>query len=161
MKDKYYTPTLEELISHVIKGEIVYADVYGNSRLLELPTENSILYLMAFLKCHANIVGRSIVDLDPDQFRIKYLDGEDIKNCGFVYTGGRLIKNSMDIFNYKKDSFFEYILKYNYSINRLEVYKEDLNYFEASDNCLFNGTIRNISEFKTLLKQLNLLPSSI
>jgi len=30
MKDKYYTPTLEELISHVIKGEIVYADVYGN-----------------------------------------------------------------------------------------------------------------------------------
>ena len=147
MKDKYYTPTLEELISHVIKGEIVYAEVYGNSRLLELPTENSILYLMAFLKCHANIVGRSIVDLDIKQFRIKYLDGEDIISIGFV-------EESKDFYEGKKEDY----ISLDYFVENKGWY---LAYGENESQFGFSGFIKNISELKVLLKQLNVLPSSI
>jgi|AntRauTorckE5430_2_1112549.scaffolds.fasta_scaffold00956_1 hypothetical protein len=150
MKDKYYTPTLEELISHVIKGEIVYADVYGNSRLLELPTENSILYLMAFLKCHANIVGRSIVDLDPDQFRIKYLDREDIESCGFDTEDNGECYCMIDMF----DLYGLYPWEWDKGIKNQ--YKIILN-----GETLYRGIIKNISELKVLLKQLNVLPSSI
>jgi len=145
MKDKYYTPTLEELISHVIKGEIVYADVYGNSRLLELPTENSILYLMAFLKCHANIVGRSIVDLDPDQFRIKYLDREDIESCGFDTEDNGECYCMIDMF----DLYGLYPWEWDKGIKNQ--YKIILN-----GKTLYRGIIKNISELKVLLKQLNL-----
>ena len=150
MKDKYYTPTLEELISHVIKGGIVYADVYGNSRLLELPTENSILYLMAFLKCHANIVGRSIVDLDPDQFRIKYLDREDIESCGFDTEDNGECYCMIDMF----DLYGLYPWEWDKGIENQ--YKIILN-----GETLYRGIIKNISELKVLLKQLNVLPSSI
>jgi hypothetical protein len=165
MKDKYYTPTLEELISHVIKGEIVYVNIYGNSRLLELPTENSILYLMAFLKCHANIVGRSIVDLDPDQFRVKYLDEEDIISIGFK-NPSYSVCTWYELEGHFEDSFASYgywskiVLIHCGLDNKIKILAYEYSWDEK-ETVLFAGTIKNISEFKTLLKQLNLLPSII
>jgi len=147
MEDKYYTPESKDL--HIgFKYEVasVNSDWYITNWTKKVFNQGDLT--STFIKY-------------PGHYRIKYLDKEDIESLGFVHTGGRLIKNNVDIFSYKKDSFFEYVLKYNYSFNKLEVYKEDLNYFEAINNCLFDGTIKNISEFKVLLKQLNVLTSSI
>jgi hypothetical protein len=105
---------------------------------------------MAFLKCHANIVGRSIVDLDPDQFRIKYLDREDIESCGFDTEDNGECYCMIDMF----DLYGLYPWEWDKGIKNQ--YKIILN-----GETLYRGIIKNISELKVLLKQLNVLPSSI
>jgi hypothetical protein len=125
---------------------------------------------MAFLKCHANIVGRSIVDLDPDQFRIKYLDKEDIESEDFNYVPIEGEKETILFESNRKDLMGEKVgLVYNPKSNWIVVYTgewsvritDEKNQYSFNP-VLFAGTIKNKSKFKEILEeQLNLLPSSI
>ncbi len=155
MKDKYYTPTKEEF--HVgFEYEVFQKGEEYNP---------NFMYLMA-----PDTEDKWVKFTFPDPFlgynldrmfktynmRVKHFDKDDIEELGFEFEGGKLIKDVKDSFRYKG-----YILDYNYLINRLIV--KIPNYIrDGSGNfdgfmILFNGYIKNKSELKRLLKQLNIL----
>jgi len=136
--DKYYTPSIEEF--HVgFEFEVNYGKerwekeaIYTKPQVVTLPYMN--------LK----------------NIRVKYLDQEDIESLGFKHQIGKGIKSYTDKFIYKPNDNLQYELTYVYEQNILRIHVEDLVYFEESYNYLFQGTIKNKSELKRLLKQLGI-----
>ena len=147
MENKYYTPTIEEF--HV--G--FECEVYGfnpNNRL-----NNNIE--KKWEKITFSIEDINLLkDKYLDSFRVKYLDREDIESLGFEYQDGKMIKGYSDNFIYKPNNNLQYNLTYVYAKNILRIHVEDLVYFEESYNYLYQGKIKNKSELKRILKQLNI-----
>ena len=137
MKDKYYTPEIEEF--HVgFEFEVNYTDEGRDIR--------SIDKLKSFL-------GRAKWE---EAYRVKYLDKEDIEDSVFKSTGGKLIKGVKDYFEYHPDSYMHYTLEYVYSTNLMRIKKEDSNYFHECEAPIFEGRIKNKSEFNKIIKQLDI-----
>lgn len=133
--DKYYTPSIEEF--HVgFEFEVNYT---GEGWLKEIfcngtgKNIDSIGKLKSFL-------GKTTFE---DAYRVKYLNKEDIESLGWKFEGGRLLKNIQDVFNKG-----EYTLTYHYPTKTL--YIEDM-----VGDVVKNLTIKNKSELKKILKQLN------
>lgn len=141
-KNKYYTPTIEEL--HVgFEYEAKAKD----------STETSYSTFI----CHGH--NSIFSEFNSSTIRVKYLDREDIESLGFS--------------NYKKavDDWYDYIPEYkvqpfnlSYRAFRLTYSRRDyrlrvIGYefdFKSEEEILFCGTIKNKSELKRLLKQLNI-----
>jgi len=100
--------------------------------------------------------------LEPKLFnyRVKYLDREDIESFGFQY------RSNTSLEWYKLDKHCEdgwssygywnhFSLAYDYNSNRIQIVAYEYSYDE-SETVLFQGSCKNKSEFKTLLKQLNI-----
>jgi len=146
-ENKYYTPEIEEFY-------------VGFEYERFIPKSNSTEE-ECWEKLSMSINYLSLEELDNEiiekEIRVKYLDKEDIESFGFKHEGGKLIKNYKDYFIYKVDNHKQYNLSYTYPNKILRIDIEDLNMFEESMNYLFQGTIKNKSEFKKLLKQLNII----
>jgi len=88
-------------------------------------------------------VGQEVVDYHKQNvYRVKYLDKEDIESLGFTVA--------------KNDPYW-----YDYKNSRFYLYKDNpiSKYWTISDEESqfgFTGSIKNISELKVLLKQLNI-----
>ena len=165
MKNKYYTPEIEEFCVGFECEVYITTQRYGSIKKNEdTETDNadSAFYPMIFgnknSKCELLVLGELIhtQKLNVDKFRVKYLDKEDIESLGFKFAGGKLMRNYKDDFILKVDEYKQYNLSYTYSNNVIRIDAEDLVTFEATTNYLFQGTIKNISELKLLLKQLNI-----
>jgi hypothetical protein len=83
--------------------------------------------------------------VDTEEVRVKYLDKEDIESLGFKLDN---VHNEVK-FNYL---MFPYRLEHTPHNNRLDIYK-------WGDECDMIGyiNIKNKSELKRLLKQLNII----
>jgi hypothetical protein len=152
MENKYYTPTIEEfhigfeceyksqeLIGEAISKIIDLKLMYGKE--LEVPEDD--------LFEHHVINGRDIqmYSLNPHllkDFRVKRLDREDIESLGWdqvEYDTYRL--------GTQQEFFFEFNPEYKSFIysktNKLN-----------SSNVIFMGTIKNKSELKKLMQQLDI-----
>ena len=77
----------------------------------------------------------------PDSIRVKYLDKEDIESLGFV-------RDSIYSHKYKNDYYIEYNSKKSIHLDTIEI--------KNNQQTLFSGYIKNKSELKRLLKQLNI-----
>lgn len=145
MEEGYYIPEIEEF--HV-GFEYQYSEYGRKIWIDEIGDKDDIL--MAY----------SIYEEDNDEYnksyRVKYIDQKDIKSFGFECEEDAIVSNSEDVFTIKKDSYTQYILICKYSINKIFISVEDLNTFEQCINNLFIGTIKNKSELKKLLLQLNI-----
>lgn len=86
--------------------------------------------------------------------RVKHIDRQDIESEGFCFN-----VNYADYPEYgflKEDkSDTQYLLYWNVESSNIRI-ERIVNCGTGNDDYLFNGTIRNISEFRRLLKQLNI-----
>jgi len=151
MKNKYYTPKIEEF--HV---GFEY-EVQANDDSTEF--ENIII---SKNKDSFSFMNRYALNNIPYDVRVKYLDREDIESLGFkeetipnCFKEDSLNQGYIKHIN-EKESL---LLHYNGETKKLFLSKQVV-YNEVTDNWytdfLFQGTIKNISELKKLLKQLNI-----
>lgn len=126
MRDKYYTPSIEEF--HV---GFEYEESYDKGKTWN---KNRIEYFYEFEELKST--------LDYDLTRVKYLDKEDIESLGFIY-------NHPDQY-FKEDLVL--LIDDDYFIQLFLDRKRNL----SSNVYLFQGTIKNKSELIKLLKQLGI-----
>ena len=142
-KEEYYTPSVEEF--HVgFECEVSITTSHGQYEnkvnwypiVIGRKDRYSLLIEAEF---HAKL------KIDLNKFRVKYLDKEDIESLGFKF-----IEEDRGYCYYKLKI---YRLTYNPKEHSLTIDNgEDYEQY----NCYFEGTIKNISELKVLLKQIGI-----
>jgi len=137
--NKYYTPKVEEFhvgFEYEAKSNIggnFFKTAFGDSNG-EYTNELSDLYL----------------DIKLNQIRVKYLDREDIESLGFkdsVFERQNFGFNDTTYFNIKNLG-----RENHYTIK----YREE-NSWGGGEGILFQGQIKNKSELRKLMYQLNIL----
>ena len=126
--NKYYTPTI---------GEVHFGFEYEFHYMVEGWKKER------FEKMDFNYLAENIKE---ELIRVKYLDKEDIESLGFKKT-----HSDLD-FVLKIKNIFTYELRHEIAINGIIIKRKDM----SQDTCVFAGTIKNKSELKKLLKQLNI-----
>jgi len=131
-KNKYYTPKIEEFFVG-FEFETNYLSDVWESRVLSSSEADYF-----FNTYYADAVAT--------EFRVKYLDKEDLENLGFIKT--------------KEDTFEKYSTS-KYAAWVLYVYdnKISITFYHPDDSkgeLWFFGTIKNKSELKKLLTQLGI-----
>ena len=130
-ENKYYTPELSEFC---VGFECEFKDLSGNFVPM-VHTKESIGF--------------------ADTFRVKYLNEQDIIDCGFEVSEDWSFKGSKGFIKTEEDSLGDLREKYITSLmddNIVTIleYSE----FTRLPNTIFRGTIKNKTEFKKLLKQI-------
>jgi len=157
MKNKYYTPSIEEFHFGFECEVYITVQRYGSiKRNEDTETDNAdnAFYPMIFgnknSKCELLVLGELIhtQKLNVDKFRVKYLDKEDIESLGFSYYKTH---PGMEQMEFDKG---EYELTYNPNFKGKQWLR--INLEGEGDVTLFSGSIKNKSELKVLLKQLNI-----
>lgn len=144
----YYTPSIEDF--HV--GFEYEENGFGQPRAF---TEESSAWDMAWNKCiiEEDFATPPIINgIENKTIRVKYLDHEDIVAEGWENCG----KQINESYGFSKDSYW------------LELYEDGdviISSSEPTDDedyvTYFNGTIRNKSELKLLMKMLNITAKSV
>jgi hypothetical protein len=127
MKNKYYTPEIEEF--HV--GFEYERNQYDNNIWFKYVVER-----------------KDVLDHSDKDIRVKYLDREDIESLGFEQT------DRVNSIRYVKGNVSVWLGDVNKKM-LTKIEKRDL-LRAAGKTCLFMGNIKNKSEFKVILKQLNI-----
>ncbi len=132
-KELYYTPTIKEFhVGFELESNYIIFSKDKQWQSLLLTEQNISL----FLDCY-------IQDAVKEEFRVKYLDKEDIESLGW-----------------KVDGLGEIYTSFN--LNNFDLTMWDGNYLEISGNesndsqNSFNGTCKNKSELIKLMKQLEI-----
>lgn len=128
MENKYYTPDITEF--HIgFDYEVKYKNDEWKKECL-----NDELSSLRFIDFK--------LKKEPDSIRVKYLDREDIESLGFKFNGDLFYKNNIKL--QLHDNNLISITYLNSLNNEYRTFVEQL-------------TIKNKSELKRLLKQLNIL----
>lgn len=145
MKEKYYTPNLEEfhvgfeyeyLTNDVRQEEHFHKDVFNGIDTFE---DKECLHLIDI---------KNIIEKVPDDIRVKYLDTEDIKECGGTnYQEGYEYDHTWDI-----GKHHELKAWFHRGLPIVRITRKDF-----SNVFLFHGDIKNKSELKKLIQQLNIM----
>lgn len=145
---KYYTPELEEF--HVgFEYEVkTWKDKWESEKLIDLNSQDSDGALYPWIP----------TELSLSSFRVKYLDQEDIESLGFIITkDNEEIELSLESKRYiggpSACDDYKIIILYGLDNKEMWIYKKCNNGYEYD---LFKGFIKNKSELKKLLKQLNI-----
>lgn len=140
---KYYTPLLEEyFIGFEVEGKVTTKkDGITIEEWFKLPVSNEIL--SSLLNGEAQRKG----GMTLNGFRCKYLNKEDIENCGFKQDFRRTKLTENIGFWIKEDKIYG---TYNTISHNLDI--ADL----ENNEYLFRGIIKNISELRKLLIQLKI-----
>lgn len=146
MENKYYTPEIKEF--HVgFECEILSSYDWQKGIWPEILQKDT---LTGFEK---NIIKAT----ENTSIRVKYLDKDDIEKLNWIADKERTWGDRMCF--YKNDNTLEYYEDCTLIINRykknLEVFQnQGINNIEITNK--FRGKIKNISELKILLKQLDI-----
>lgn len=135
---KYYVPQIKEFHA----GFLYYYNVGTHFELMSY--SNNIPY--EEMNPHSS----------KSEIKVKYLDKEDIESLGFIKDVERSYGEHRDCFNKLNYCIDFYFNDYNLIIKKFDSEKLD-SYNTRKVDILFNGKIKNISELKVLLKQLNIL----
>ena len=133
MNNKYYIPQLEEFFVG-FKFEEYWNDKpqiqpkgYWKQRIFNRPETISSLNFR----------------INRGDFRVKYLDSSDIESEGFEYSRGQSNDNLNKHYKCKSKNLW-----YNAETNQMLI--------ENSHGIMFRGTIKNINEFRKIIKMLNI-----
>ena len=128
MENKYYLPKIEEL--HIgFECEINQSEINKNFKWCEYVIGTD----------YENItIARAVSEVNKNGIRVKYLDRQDIESFGF-----KLFENMPSRFHYNK---------YELDVDYLNVIR-----IEYDCNYIFKGRIKNKSELKKLLIQLEII----
>lgn len=137
METKYYTPTIEEF--HVgLECEVLYDGNYEKCKIqIGILDQN----LVGRLNKPNKLIDVVLTDKSIVNFRAKYLCHEDIENLGWI-------QRDYDTFDFGNNIAFEFI-------------PEDTSYIYTygggkNSYTIFQGKIKNESELKKLMQQLNI-----
>ena len=143
-ENKYYIPTIDEF--HV---------GFEYERLTPRPIATESEF---WDELQMSINFLSLDDIDDEiienEIRVKYLDKDDIESFGFIKNDLNMQQIYTDFFNMNKDCVKNkcpYRLYIDYDSHLIMI-----KYPLSDGQILFNGTIKNKSELKTLLKQLGI-----
>ena len=143
MNNKYYTPKIEEF--HV-GFECEWQSRVRNETWNKQISDTDLV----------SIAYDAIEHSDEDepfeeQFRVKYLDKDDIEGCGFILTGK---PNDSKYYFRDVDDMLGITVRvgfYKNGGNNLHLYE----FIGDRIETLFSGEIKNKTELKTLLKKIN------
>ena len=150
IENKYYTPSIEEFRVGFEYEQLLPTVVYDPK--LRYKIKRTIFNKKVWTSIGVNYNWEQ--DLEENKIRVKYLDGSDIEELGFSLkstTGSYQFHYSLTINEYALVN-----ITHIPSSSIIRITKEDINIFEEHENYLFNGAIKNKSELKVLLKQLNI-----
>ena len=145
--DKYYTPELEEFYT----GFEYETCNFKNKIWIKKITDMNIISLTS-----------CIYDENPElfknEYRVKYLDKEDIESLGFIITkDNEEVELSLESKRYiggpSVGDDYKIIILYGLDNKEMWIYKKCNNGYEDD---LFKGLIKNKSELIKLLKQLQI-----
>jgi len=157
MENKYYTPEISEF--HVgfefQKKETIKSGI-AHHKNQNKPLEinkietfwNSIVFQKSLLDNTWNAMDYTLKEvaefIKSDEIRVKYLDRQDIEECGFEYLKKGWGDSSL-IFRHPKG--FEIYFRGNCSLNISNHYS----------TVIFEGNVKNKSELLKVFKMLNIL----
>ncbi len=152
MKDKYYTPTKEEFY---IGFEYEFS--YGNDFKKYIYDGRQVLTSESYYDDHG--CEYDAVEDDLKYMRVKYLDRSDIEDLGFNDKHYDGIQPRDTYFKIKtNDDVYQITVYWNMlrddRENLVRIYKGKLHNYPYTE--IFRGDIKNKSELKILLKQLNI-----
>ena len=126
MENKYYTTEIEEFC-------VGFEYEYKHSKNINLWTKMSFSF---------DVLRFDLESPLKNETRVKYLDEDDILNCGFKYTNNDrdLVKDNIRVRTYIGEQF---------EIPNISVFKDSF--------LIFSGKIKNKTEFKKLLTQLGIV----
>mgnify|MGYP003654653281 CR=1 FL=1 len=130
MKDKYYTPEIEEFCVG-FEFELREGVIWN-----KITSDIQIQYAL-------HLPGRVLKDF----IRVKYLDREDIESLGLEHIGAYWFESKKLNCRIRKWKELEIDIYKNWS---------DINLAEQDELRCFRGNIKNKSELKVILKQLNI-----
>ena len=145
MEDKYYSPKIEEFyvgFEYELLEKIPMKDKYWGMKLIK-----SVFTEKIWKSIGANV--DFFTDLDNSKVRVKYLDSSDIESLGFKLK----VENKYGI------TFANRLYSIVYSkmkSNHLEIFLIQP-YVNEYDGLKFSGVIKNKSELKKLLIQLEII----
>ena len=88
--NKYYIPTRQELIEAFINEETIYSIIWDTEEIIEIRfSDRSINSLYGFINISDKTTysdGISVVDINPELYKLKVLDQSDIESFGFKLT---------------------------------------------------------------------------
>lgn len=127
--DKYYTPKIEEF--HV---GFEYEEQVDRDEWITITIEEV---------CEFEFIADDLEHNQGASIRVRYLDQEDLESLGFKYISGDYRKE------FKKNNMWIVVRSGdNYPIPDLCIYRH------IGDSWCFSGIVKNKSELKVLLKQL-------
>ena len=143
MENKYYLPKIEEL--HIgFECEINQSEINKNFKWCEyvIGTDYETI-----------TIARDVSEVNKNGIRVKYLDRQDIESFGFICAG---------IGEYQKldDNTDDFIIVDTNFVDDLNVricYEKSTGENVSTEYTMFDGAIKNKSEFKKLLIQLNII----
>ena len=133
-KELYYIPTIEEF--HIGFTYEVYNPEYEGDDTYSIIENASRLTIEQVLNTWKHF----------SEYKVKYLDKEDIESLEWKYSSQNDINN---LISFKKDSYQLITMD-----NKLTIYKLIEPELEV---CLFHGIINNKSELKFIMKCLEIL----
>lgn len=143
MKDKYYTPSIEEF-----RVGFEY----------ELQNIENAQWRKVTCRQGFGAFDDDIDDLEEGRIRVKYLDEEDLYSLGFEYNGepaGCKFRFKSKKILYPLNSEFDHRFFLELSSD-LDIFRIFQRYSSLDIISRFQGKIKNISELKVLLKQLGI-----
>jgi hypothetical protein len=146
MENKYYTPELEEFCIG-FEYEVVYEDNSVYKYIFGEDLENSDGFIPWISP------DTLLKYLAKKNIRVKYLNPEDITECGWIsgdLEPKGLVRSSNEYFlNGKFVSYSNYEIRATEQDNEYTIYDCDW-------ECVFKGIIKNKSELKKLMQMLNI-----
>jgi len=136
MSDKYYTPEITEFYTGF---ECEFKNDQQDNTWRHVVSDIDLLGIVYDSYEHQDF---------SNEFRVKYLDKEDIESLGFEHYK-RHAGTTTDEFQSKES---RYLITFDSNFST----KWNCTVIDEVDFQLFHGFIRNKSEFKKLLKQLNI-----
>lgn len=154
MESKYYSPTIDEFY---VGFEYYFCSTYQEGvDIDEIIIDGEDGYKKYIYDIPSNSKwdskGWIISGLEHNQFKVKYLDKSDIEELGFEYKEDRgMSENYGHLFYlpYNESTGLVCCLRYWFNSNRVEIKRNHI-------GTIFDGTIKNKSELKKLLTQLNI-----
>ena len=157
MKDKYYTPEIEELYpgfeirlctEKEIKPFIVSSGLIEGMVYDLTAVKGGVIYNG---KDRGKRMSDREVEWRNNHIKVKYLDQEDIESLGWIYSSTR---KEWEIWTKNRDLY--YGIKEQHVDGKYDIFFIQTNKEIHIPTILFKGTIKNKSELKKLMKQLGI-----
>lgn len=143
--NKYYAPTIDEFCVG-FEYEMLDPDFQGQS------DGNQWKFKYCDKKDLKSIIENWKYYQD---YRIKYLDREDIESIGWLLNKENTIYCVYSLSDKNTSSSFGYILEFSQNPNTFNI--KIAEYYNGEFQQVFLGSIKNKSELKKLMKQLNIV----
>lgn len=155
MENKYYSPKIEEL--HIgFECEIDQSEINKNFKWCEYVIGTD----------YENItIARAISEVNKNGIRVKYLDRQDIESFGFKFDATRSKVDGNFVGSYENEKYYldyspySYSGEFNSSVHLRVMKTKDIpiTSYQSNYQFIYDGIIKNKSELKKLLIQLEII----